>query len=193
MTELIKITLPDGSSREVESGTTPAQIAADIGPGLAKAALAARLDGELSDIMKPLTADTALALVTSRDEADALELARHDYAHVMAEAVQNLFKGTQITFGPSTEDGFYYDFAPAGDPFTEEDLPKIEDEMRRIIAANKPLRREVWERDKLIAHWSENGETFNSEWAAVLPDDEEISVYWSGDDWMDMCNGSHLA
>jgi len=190
---MIKITLPDGSTREVASGTTPAQIAADIGPGLAKAALAAKIDGELRDIMRPLVADTELALVTSRDEEDALELARHDYAHVLAEAVQNIFPGTQITFGPSTDDGFYYDFAPAGDPFTDEDLPKIEAEMQRIIAADKPLRREVWERDALIARWQKDGETFKAEWAAELPEGDEITVYWSGDDWMDMCRGPHLA
>ena len=193
MTEMIKITLPDGSMREVASGTTPAQIAADIGPGLAKAALAAKIDGELRDIMRPLEQDTELALVTSRDEEDALELARHDYAHILAEAVQNLFPGTQITFGPSTDDGFYYDFAPAGDPFTDEDLPRIEEEMKRIIAADKPLRREVWDRDALIARWQKDGETFKAEWAAELPEGDEITVYWSGDDWMDMCRGPHLA
>ncbi len=190
---MIKITLPDGSTREVASGTTPAQIAADIGPGLAKAALAAKIGGELRDIMRPLDEDTELALVTSRDETDALELARHDYAHVLAEAVQNLFPGTQITFGPSTDDGFYYDFAPAGDPFTDEDLPRIEEEMKRIIAADKPLRREVWERDALIARWQKDGETFKAQWAAELPEGDEITVYWSGDDWMDMCRGPHLA
>ncbi|WP_339694219.1 threonine--tRNA ligase [uncultured Parasphingorhabdus sp.] len=193
MTKMIKITLPDGSAREVAMGTTPAQIAADIGPGLAKAALAAKIDGELRDIMRPLMEDTELALVTSRDEEDALELARHDYAHVLAEAVQNIFPGTQITFGPSTDDGFYYDFAPAGDPFTDEDLPRIEEEMQRIIAADKPLRREVWERDDLIARWQKDGETFKAEWAAELPEGDEITVYWSGDDWMDMCRGPHLA
>jgi len=190
---MIKITLPDGSTREVASGTTPAQIAADIGPGLAKAALAAKIDGELRDIMRPLEEDTELALVTSRDEAEALELARHDYAHILAEAVQKLFPGTQITFGPSTDDGFYYDFAPACDPFTDEDLPRIEEEMKRIIAADKPLRREVWERDTLISRWQKDGETFKAEWAAELPEGDEITVYWSGDDWMDMCRGPHLA
>lgn len=192
MTKMIKITLPDGSAREVASGTTPAQIAADIGPGLAKAALAVRIDGEVRDIMRPLEVDTELALITSRDEDEALELARHDFAHVLAEAVQKLYPGTQITFGPSTDDGFYYDFAPSGDPFTDDDLPKIEEEMRRIIKADKPLRREVWERDDLIALWKKNGETFKAEWAAELPENDEISVYWSGDDWMDMCRGPHL-
>ncbi|MGD9809976.1 MAG: threonine--tRNA ligase [Sphingobium sp.] len=195
MSALLKITLPDGSVREVAPGTTPADIAASIGPGLAKAALAARVDGELFDIMRPLEGDVNLALVTSRDEADALELARHDYAHVLAEAVQALWPGTQITFGPATEDGFYYDvMAPAHrGPFTLDDLPAIEEKMREIIRADKPLRREVWEREDLIARWKADGEAFKAEWAAELPEGEELTVYWSGDDWMDMCRGPHLA
>jgi threonyl-tRNA synthetase len=189
---MIKITLPDGSVREVAPGTTPAEIAAAIGPGLAKAAIAAKVDGELRDLGRPLEADAALALVTAKDEADALELARHDYAHVLAEAVQQLFPGTQITFGPSTDDGFYYDFAPAERPFTDEDLPAIEAAMRAIIAADKPLRREEWDRADLIARWREQGETFKAEWAAELPDGEPLTVYWSGGDWLDMCRGPHL-
>jgi threonyl-tRNA synthetase len=192
MSEMFKITLPDGSVREVAPGSTPADIAAAIGPGLAKATIAARVNGEVRDVMRPFDGDAALALITTRDEADALELARHDFAHVLAEAVQSLFPGTQITFGPSTEDGFYYDFAPVR-PFTEEDLPTIEAEMRKIIAADKPLRREVWAKDALIARWAAQGETFKAEWAAELPDGEELSVYWSGDNWMDMCRGPHLA
>src|ERR1700761_129261 len=193
MSAMLKITLPDGSVREVAPGTTPADIAAAVGPGPAKAAIAARVDGELRDIMRPLEADTQLALVTAKDEADALELARHDYAHVLAEAVQNLFPGTQITFGPSTDDGFYYDFAPKDRAFTEEDLPAIEAEMRRIIAADKPLKREVWSREQLIARWKAEGESFKAEWAAELPEHEELTVYWSGGDWLDMCRGPHLA
>ena len=192
MTQMLKIRLPDGSVREVAPGTTPADIAAAIGPGLAKAALAAKVDGELRDLNRPFEGDADLALVTARDEADALELARHDYAHVLAEAVQSLFPGTQITFGPATEDGFYYDFAPAERPFTEEDLPAIEDAMRRIIQADKPLRREVWSREDLIARWRAEGETFKAEWAAELPEGDEITVYWSGGDWLDMCRGPHL-
>jgi len=195
MSEMIRITLPDGSAREVARGTTPADIAAAIGPGLAKAAIAARVDGELRDIMRPIEADAQLALVTSRDEADALELARHDFAHILAEAVQALYPGTQITFGPSTDDGFYYDvMAPATrGPFTMDDLPAIEEHMRAIIRADKPLRREVMARDALIASWQNAGESFKAEWAAELPEGEELSVYWSGDDWMDMCRGPHLA
>ncbi|MES2270414.1 MAG: threonine--tRNA ligase [Pseudomonadota bacterium] len=193
MSQLLKISLPDGSVREVAPGTTPAEIAAAIGPGLAKAALAAKVDGELRDIMRPLDADAQLSLVTARDEADALELVRHDYAHILAEAVQAVFPGTQITFGPSTDDGFYYDFAPKDRPFTDEDLPAIEEAMRKIIAADKPLRREVWSREDLIARWTAEGESFKAEWAAGLPDGEELTVYWSGNEWLDMCRGPHLA
>ncbi len=195
MTEMIKITLPDGSVREERAGITPAEIAAAIGPGLAKAALAAKIDGELYDIGRPLQRDVELALVTSRDEADALELARHDYAHVLAEAVQSLFPGTQITFGPATDDGFYYDVkAPASRaPFGMDDLPAIEEKMREIIRADKPLRREVWSRAQLIEKWEAEGEVFKAEWAKELPEDEELTVYWSGDDWLDMCRGPHLA
>jgi threonyl-tRNA synthetase len=193
MSMMFKIALPDGSVRDVPAGTTPADIAASIGPGLAKAALGARVNGEVRDIMRPFDGDAELALITARDEADALELARHDYAHVLAEAVQQLFPGTQITFGPSTDDGFYYDFAPKERPFTEDDLPAIEAEMRRIIAADKPLRREIVARDELIAKWRAAGESFKAEWAAELPEGEELSVYWSGNDWYDMCRGPHLA
>jgi threonyl-tRNA synthetase len=199
MTELLKISLPDGSVREVPPGATPADIAAAIGPGLAKAALAARVNGELRDLARPFEGDSDLALVTSRDEADALELARHDYAHVLAEAVQALFPGTQITFGPATDDGFYYDVkAPASrEPFGMDDLPAIEAKMREIIRADKPLVREVWSRQQLIDKWESEGETFKAEWARELPEDEELTVYWSGapdqkDSWLDMCRGPHL-
>src|SRR5690349_22516626 len=151
MTKMFKIALPDGSVKEMPEGSTPADVAAAIGPGLAKAALAAKVDGEVRDIMRPFEGAASLALITSRDEKDALELVRHDFAHVLAEAVQNLFPGTQITFGPATDDGFYYDFAPTAErgAFTDEDLPAIEEEMRRVIAADKPLVREVWTRDEV--------------------------------------------
>ena len=192
MSAQLKISLPDGSIREMPAGSTPADVAAAIGPGLAKAALAARVDGDLVDLSRPFSGDASLALVTSRDEADALDLARHDFAHVLAEAVQALFPGTQITFGPSTDDGFYYDFAPKDRQFTEDDLPAIEAEMRKIIAVDKPLRREVWSREQLISRWQQQGESFKAEWAAELPGDEDLTVYWSGEDWLDMCRGPHL-
>ncbi len=195
MSEMLKISLPDGSVREMPQGSTPADVAAAIGPGLAKAALAARVDGEVRDIMRPFDGDTALELITSRDEADALELVRHDFAHVLAEAVQALWPGTQITFGPSTDDGFYYDvMAPAGrEPFGMDDLPAIEAKMREIIKADKPLTREVWSRAALIDKWQAEGESFKAEWAQELPEGEELTVYRSGDDWLDMCRGPHLA
>ncbi|MGY6550493.1 MAG: threonine--tRNA ligase [Erythrobacter sp.] len=194
MTELLKISLPDGSVREVPAGSTPADIAAAIGPGLAKAALAARVNGEVRDLARPFEGDAELALITARDEAEALELARHDYAHVLAEAVQALWPGTQITFGPATDDGFYYDVkAPESrEPFGMDDLPAIEEKMREIIRADKPLRREVWSREQLIAKWAAEGEVFKAEWARELPEGEELTVYWSGEDWLDMCRGPHL-
>ena len=191
MSAMFRITLPDGSVREVAPGTTPADVAAAIGPGLAKAALAARIDGQVRDLNRPFEGDTQLALVTARDEADALELVRHDLAHVMAEAVQHLFPGTQITFGPATDDGFYYDFAPKDRPFTDEDLPAIEAEMRAIIARNEPFLREVWTRQQLIDRWTEQGETFKAEWAAELPEGEELTIYRQGE-WLDMCRGPHM-
>ena len=193
MSDMISIALPDGSTRALPAGSTAADLAAAIGPGLAKAAIAARVNGEVRDIMRPLADGQTVALITARDESDALELARHDYAHILAEAVQAIFPGTQITFGPSTDDGFYNDFAPKDRPFTDDDLPAIEDKMREIIRADRPLRREVWQRDALIAKWRAEGETFKAEWAAELPEGEELSVYWSGSDWMDMCRGPHLA
>ncbi|MBV9929640.1 MAG: threonine--tRNA ligase [Alphaproteobacteria bacterium] len=194
MTKPFNIRLPDGSVREVAPGTTPADIAAAIGPGLAKAALAARVDGEVRDIMRPLEGDAELALITARDEKEALELVRHDYAHVLAEAVQNLFPGTQITFGPATDDGFYYDFAPTAEhgPFTEEELPQIEEEMRRIIARDEKLVREVWSRDEVRAFFESQGEAFKAEWVMELPADETITMYRSGE-WVDLCRGPHLA
>jgi threonyl-tRNA synthetase len=194
MTQMFKISLPDGSIREVEAGTTPADVAAAIGPGLAKAALAARVNGEVRDLARPFEEDAELALITSRDEAAALDLVRHDYAHILAEAVQNLFPGTQITFGPATEDGFYYDFAPNPErgPFTEEDLPAIEEEMRRIIARDEPLVREVWSRDQVRKFFEEQGETFKAQWVMELPEGEPITMYRTGQ-WIDLCRGPHLA
>src|SRR6476469_9212610 len=182
MTKMFRIALPDGSVKEMPEGSTPADVAAAIGPGLAKAALAARVDGEVRDIMRPFEGDSNLALITSRDEKDALELVRHDFAHILAEAVQNLFPGTQITFGPATGDGFYYDFAPTAErgPCTEEDLPG----------------REVWQREDVRALFEKQGERFKAEWVMELPEGEPITMYRSGksdDSWIDLCRGPHLA
>jgi threonyl-tRNA synthetase len=198
MSEMFKIKLPDGSVREMPEGSTPADVAAAIGPGLAKAALAAKIDGEVRDLNRPFDGDASLALITSRDEKDALDLVRHDFAHILAEAVQKLYPGTQITFGPATDDGFYYDFAPAPGrgPFTDEDLPAIEEEMRRIIAADEPLVREVWKREDVRALFEKQGEAFKAEWVMELPEGEPITMYRSGqgaDAWIDLCRGPHLA
>ena len=191
MTKTFKIALPDGSVKEMPEGSTPADVAAAIGPGLAKAALAAKVDGEVRDITRPFEGDASLALITARDEADALDLVRHDFAHILAEAVQHLFPGTQITFGPATDDGFYYDFAPTAEhgPFTEEELPAIEEEMRRIIAADEPLVREVWTREDVRALFEKQGERFKAEWVMELPESEPITMYRSGkspDAWVDL-------
>jgi len=198
MSRMFRISLPDGTVREMPEGSTPADVAAAIGPGLAKAALAARINGEVRDIMRPFEGDSELALITARDEKDALELVRHDFAHVLAEAVQNLYPGTQITFGPATDDGFYYDFAPAPGrgAFTEEDLPAIEEEMRAVIARDEPLIREVWQREDVRDFFARTGESFKSEWVMELPAGETITMYRSGrgeSAWMDLCRGPHLA
>ena len=198
MTKMFKIALPDGSVKEMPEGSTPADVAAAIGPGLAKAALAARVNGEIRDITRPFESDVQLSLITTRDEAEALELVRHDYAHVLAEAVQNLYPGTQITFGPATDDGFYYDFAPTPEhgPFTEEELPAIESEMRRIIGANKALIREVWTREQVRDFFVKQGEAFKAEWVMELPEGETITMYRTGNGdeaWIDLCRGPHLA
>jgi threonyl-tRNA synthetase len=197
MTAMLQIRLPDGSVKEMPEGSTPADVAAAIGPGLAKAALAARIDGEVRDLNRPFEGNAELALITSRDEKEALELVRHDFAHLLAEAVQKLFPGTQITFGPATDDGFYYDFAPAPGrgPFTDEDLPAIEDEMRRLIAADRPLVREVWTRADVRQFFEKTGEAFKAEWVMELPEGEPITIYRTGEGesaWLDLCRGPHL-
>ncbi|MSO73232.1 MAG: threonine--tRNA ligase [Rhodospirillaceae bacterium] len=186
---MVAITLPDGSVRRYERAVTGADLAADIGPGLAKAALAIRIDGILRDLKSPLDRDAKVAIVTRKD-AEALELLRHDAAHVMAEAVQELFPGTQVTIGPAIENGFYYDFA-RNEPFTLDDLPKIEARMREIVDRDESITREVWARDKAIAHFLSIGEQYKAEIIRDLPSGEEISVYRQGN-WMDLCLGPHL-
>ena len=183
------ITLPDGSSRQFDGPVTGAQVAASIGPGLAKAALAMRLDGRLSDLARVIDADAAVVFVTRRD-ADALELIRHDTAHVLAEAVQGLFPGTQVTIGPTIENGFYYDFA-RNEPFTPADFPAIETRMREIVAANAPFERQVWDRADAIAFFEERGERFKAELIRDLPASETITLYKQGD-WIDLCRGPHM-
>ena len=186
---MINLSLPDGSVRSFDKPVTGAEFAASIGPGLAKAALAVKVDGEMRDLARPIERDAKVAIVTARD-ADALELLRHDAAHVLAQAVQELYPGTQITFGPATESGFYYDFARA-EPFTPEDFEKIEKRMAEIVDRDLPIEREVWDRAKLKAFFVEHGESFKAEWSDELPEGEEITVYRQGA-WQDMCRGPHL-
>ena len=186
----ITLTLPDGAERIYDAGVTGADVAADIGPGLAKAALAIKIDGALSDLSLPITADAAIALVTRKDEAEALELIRHDASHIMAMAVQELYPGTQVTIGPVIENGFYYDFARS-EPFTPEDLEKIEKRMMEIVDRDVPTRREVMDRDAAIAHFREMGEEYKAELIEAIPAGEDVSIYHHGE-WHDLCRGPHL-
>ncbi len=186
---MVNISLPDGSVRSFDKPVSGAEIAAAIGPGLAKAALALKVDGKMVDLSHVVSRDAKIGIVTARDP-DALELLRHDAAHVLAQAVQELYPGTQITFGPSTEDGFYYDFV-RDQPFSPEDFARIEQRMAEIVDRDLPIVREVWDRAKIKQYFVEHGEKFKAEWADELPKDEEISVYKQGD-WLDMCLGPHL-
>ena len=185
----IRITLPDGSVRTTTRGATGADVAASIGPGLAKAALAVKVDGELKDLDWPIQTDAKVEIVTRKSE-EALDLIRHDTAHLLAQAVQELYPGTQVTIGPNIEDGFFYDFA-RNEPFTPEDLPKIEAKMRELVAADLPTKRTVWERDKAVKHFRDIGEQYKAEIIRDLPADEEVRVYYHGD-WHDLCRGPHL-
>ncbi|ABI62512.1 threonine--tRNA ligase [Granulibacter bethesdensis] len=183
------ITLPDGSVRHYDAPVTGTTIAADIGPGLARAALAMKVDGRMMDLSRAIAADAQVVFVTRKDEA-ALEMIRHDAAHVLAEAVQELFPGTQVTIGPSIENGFYYDFA-RNEPFTPEDLPAIEAKMREIIARNAPFEREVWDRQDAIRFFQDKGEKYKAQLIQDLPDTETITVYRQGE-WLDLCRGPHM-
>ena len=183
------ITLPDGSVRRFDGPVTGTTVAASIGPGLARAALAMKLNGKLSDLSTEIGDDVSIVFVTRRDP-DALELIRHDAAHVLAEAVQDLFPGTQVTIGPSIENGFYYDFA-RNQPFTPDDFPAIEAKMREIVARNAVFERQVWDRDAAIAFFEERGERFKAELIRDLPATETITLYKQGE-WIDLCRGPHM-
>ncbi|MDF3074268.1 MAG: threonine--tRNA ligase [Alphaproteobacteria bacterium] len=187
---MVSITLPDGNVRRFEQPVSGKELAASIGPGLAKAALAIRINGEMKDLATRIDKDANVSIVTGKD-ADALELLRHDAAHVMAQAVQELYPGTQITFGPAIENGFYYDFVRE-EPFTPEDFERIEQRMREIVDRDLPIRREVWSREDAIRHFQDKGEKYKAEHVETLPRDVEISVYKQGDNWLDLCTGPHL-
>jgi len=185
-----QITLPDGSRKHFDGPLSVHEVALSIGPGLAKAALAGRVDGTLVDTSYVIDRDAALAIVTSSDE-DALGLLRHDAAHVMAQAVQELYPGTQVTIGPAIEDGFYYDFA-RNEPFTPDDLTRIERRMKEIVKRDLPIVREVWSREEAIRVFDGIGEKYKVEIIKdIIPDGEEVSIYRQGE-WFDVCRGPHL-
>jgi threonyl-tRNA synthetase len=183
------ITLPDGSIRSFDGAVTGTTIAASIGPGLARAALAMDVNGQLQDLSREIADDATVKFITRKDEA-ALTFIRHDAAHVLAEAVQALYPGTQVTIGPAIENGFYYDFY-RNEPFTPADLPAIEAKMKEIIASNAPFTREEWDRDEAIAFFEERGERFKAELIRDLPPSETITIYRQGE-WLDLCRGPHM-
>ena len=187
---MINVTLPDGSVRQYEDGASPHDVALSISNSLAKKALVARVDGELFDLMRPLEGDAAVELITAKDP-DGLELIRHDAAHVLAQAVQALFPGTQVTIGPTVDDGFYYDFA-RDEPFSTDDFDAIEKKMEEIVDADYPILREVWDKDHAIETFKSIGEDYKAQIIDdIIPPGEPITVYKQGD-WFDLCRGPHL-
>ena len=186
---MIDLQFPDGSVRPFPDGTTGRQVAASIAISLEKRAVLVKLDGALLDLERPLPHGGTFEILTAQSP-ETLDVLRHDVSHIMAQAVQELFPGTQVTIGPSIEDGFYYDFARA-EPFSLEDLPRIEERMRQIVERDEPIRREVWPRDEAIKHFESIGETYKAQIIRDLPADEPISIYWQGP-WKDLCLGPHL-
>ncbi|MEL6472748.1 MAG: threonine--tRNA ligase [Pseudomonadota bacterium] len=187
---MINVTLPDGSVREYDDGASPLDVAESISKSLAKKAVAAKVDGELRDLTRPLDGDAEVAIVTDKDP-EGLELIRHDAAHVLAQAVQDLFPGTQVTIGPVIDDGFYYDFA-RDEPFSTEDFEAIEKKMAEIVDADFPIVREVWGKDDAIATFKSIGEDYKAQIIDdIIPPGEPITVYRQGE-WYDLCRGPHL-
>ena len=189
MSEKIKLTFPDGNTRSVDKGTIGQSIAESISKSLAKETIAIKIDGKLCDVSCSINNDTTIQII-KRDDDQALELIRHDCAHVMAESVQELFPGTQVTIGPAIENGFYYDFARET-PFTTEDLGIIEKKMHEIISKGQSFKREVWQRSEAIDYFTKKGESFKAEIIQDLPDSEEITIYKQGE-WLDLCRGPHM-
>src|SRR6476619_1781746 len=187
--EKITLTFPDGAKREYPRDITGLDLAKGISPSLAKRTVAMALDGALADLAAPIDRDARIEFV-ARDDARALELIRHDCAHVLAEAVQSLGPGTQVTIGPVIENGFYYDFF-RNEPFTPEDFAAIEKKMREIIARDKPFTKEVWSREKTKQVFRDKGEAFKVELVDAIPGDEPIKIYFQGD-WFDLCRGPHM-
>ncbi len=185
----ITLTFPDGNKRDYDAGITGAELAVSISKSLSKKAVAMAVDGELKDLADPIEADAEIAIIT-RDDERALELIRHDTAHVMAEAVQALYPGTQVTIGPVIENGFFYDFARE-EPFHPEDLEKIEAKMHEIIMRDAPFTKEVWSREKAKQYFKEQGEDYKVELVDAIPEDEDVKIYRQGD-WLDLCRGPHM-
>jgi len=183
------VTLPDGSKREFDQSVTVADVAADIGPGLAKAALAGKVNGEMVDTSFTIDSDADLAIVTNRDD-DGLEVIRHSTAHLLAMAVKELFPSAQVTIGPVIEDGFYYDFSYER-AFTPEDLEAIEKKMAELSKANLPVQRKVLERDEAVQYFRDQGEAYKAEIIEGIPADQEIGLYEQGN-WADLCRGPHV-
>jgi threonyl-tRNA synthetase len=186
---MITLTFPDGAQRQFAPGISGREIAEGISKSLAKRTVAMALDGTVADLGDPISRDATIEFL-SRDDPRSLELIRHDCAHVLAEAVQTLFPGTQVTIGPVIENGFYYDFARP-EPFTPEDFPAIEARMREIIARDRPFTKEVWSREKARAVFAEKGETFKVELVDAIPDGQDLKIYFQGD-WFDLCRGPHM-
>jgi threonyl-tRNA synthetase len=186
----ISLTFPDDSVRSYDAGITPAEIAADISNSLAKKAISATVNGQHWDLQWPITQDSSISINTMKDEAQANELIRHDLAHIMARAVQELWPDVKVTIGPVIENGWYYDFDRA-EPFTPEDLGLIEKKMKEIINLRDPVKTEIWDRDRAIAHYEANNEPFKVELIEAIPGDEPLRMYWHGP-WQDLCRGPHL-
>ncbi len=186
----ISLTFPDGNARSYDAGITPAEVAADISTSLAKKAISATVDGQHWDLQWPVTKDAAIAIHTMKDEAQANELIRHDLAHIMARAVQEIWPDTKVTIGPVIENGWYYDFDRA-EPFTPEDLGTIEKKMKEIINKREPVTTEVWDRARAVQYYTDNNEPYKVELIDAIPGDEPLRMYWHGD-WQDLCRGPHL-
>ncbi len=186
----VSLTFPDGNSRSYDAGVTPAQVAADISTSLAKKAISATVNGQHWDLQWPIDADAQIAIHTMKDEAQANELIRHDFAHVMARAVQEIWPATKVTIGPVIENGWYYDF-DREEPFTPEDLGLIEKKMKEIINKRDPVTTEVWDRDRAIEFYNANNEPYKVELIESIPGDEPLRMYWHGH-WQDLCRGPHL-
>ncbi len=186
----ISLTFPDGNARNYDAGVTPAQVAESIAPSLAKKAISATVNGAHFDLQWPITEDAAIAIHTMQDDTQALELIRHDLAHIMARAVQEIWPDVKVTIGPVRDKGWFYDFDRA-EPFVPEDLALIEAKMRQIIEAREPVTTEVWDRARAIAHYEAAGEPFKIELINRIPEGEDLRMYWHGP-WQDLCRGPHL-